>query len=902
VRPEIQEAIKKVVSLMLVLVALSFLLTFVSSLDFSRTGLSGFIGLGPHEKKPQESTPDIQQLEPYKNIPVSMAEANLANLHKSMNPPQIPIFFVEGLNTYTNKLRLYTAVEYLDGKWIKESVDYGDTVVIKTTGHVTKYRITPVIPFSLHIPVAKDTAYVTIPAKFDQDTGTYLITQNLTQPYDAFSTSWKIEEPGSVVSSSKYTELKLSQRDIKRVRSLAQEITANALTDYEKVVAIMKYLKENYEYDPNYKLPPKNVEPVTYFLFENKKGVCREFATAYIALARSIDIPARAVIGYLAKPIPENQTVMASQAHMWVEVKFENGWLEIDPTPQPKNMVPTITEITYSDPFAQKGKNFIVKGYVMTEDGFPVPDGFVEIHIKKNKTEKGILLGVLQINRGWFEGKVKVPDVSGKYHVIAHYVGSLKFKESWSDPIIRIYSPPELKVQIPDKIASGIPVNLTGRIVDYNGTPLSSTYIYLRVDGRIVKSVKTDDDGFFTLDLLIKKEGLHQVSIEYPGSGYILPLSINKIVDVGRIELLIENKTAIKGKDWESEGKIFFKGEPFEGAVIKFFRDDFQVESIADINGSFKIKGKIPEDFELGEVYINFTIAGVGFEDAVKLNVKAETEMDVSFTREGNKSFVYVLLREKGRNVPAFGTIKIGDRTAQTNSNGLAVFEYDNLPYRLNIVFEGNKKYLPTAKEISTTSFPYWALSLLLPIIAYILITRYRKIRAKYIVFEIEREEEDLPLIWDVNEDIKIRIKNYGDGVLRVLMDDTPLGTHEKGLEIIVAFEEAGKHKFVAERLVDGKVKERAEIELQIMNYRDAIIAVFSRLVKNLENIKNIDLGDYTAREILKMLNALNGKSEGRKLLRLFELSKYALKEADRKDFVEAFRAYRSVRGDVGAK
>ncbi len=900
-REELLEAVKKLISLVLILVALSFLLNFVASLDFSNTGLSGFIGMGAKEKTPTEVIPpDVHKVKPYKNVRVSVTDS-IANLHESFDPPQVPVFFVEGLNKYTNKLRLFTAAEYKDGKWIEEKGNYGETPAVNPSGHVTEYRVTPVSEFSRHIPVAKDTAYVTAPAKFDRKTGTYLIEYNLSKPYDAYSTAWKVEDPGVAEKDSYYTQLHFSEEDLKKIRSLAEEITANSNTDYEKVIAIKEYLEKNYEYDPNYQPPPENVEPVTYFLFKHKKGICKEFATSYIALVRSLGIPARAVFGYNARPIPDNQTVMASQAHVWAEVKFSKGWIEIDPTPSPKNMVPTVTEITYVDPTATKGSNFTVKGTVTTKDGLPVYGGYVEISIKKTKNETGLLLGVLKLDRGKFEGKVKVPDVAGKYHVVAHYVGSLRFKESWSDPIIKIYSPPEIRVNIPEKLAAGVPFKLRGKIVDFNGTAISNAEIFLRVDGKIVAKAKSDKDGIFYFTLDIEEEGKHHVSIEYLGSEFIMPLSESKIVDVGRIELLIDNKTAIKGKEWVSNGKIFFKGEPFEGAVITFSRDGFTAQAVADDKGSFVIKGKIPENFELGKVPVNFTIKGVGFKDSITLIVKAETEMDISVKNENDKTYVYVLLREKGRNVPAFGVIKIGDKAVETNDAGLAVFVYDKPPSATKAVFEGNDKYLPSEKEFRTSSFPYLVLSILIPIVAYIIIRKYRKMTARYIVFEVEREEEDLPLIWDVNEEIKLRVKNLGEGILRVFVDGHAVGSHEKGLEITIAFEEPGTHKIVAERVGEKGVIERDEIEIKIMNYREAIISIFSELVKNLEKTGGIDLSDYTAREILRMFKILNGreKPEGRKLLRLFELSKYGLRDASREEFIEAYRSYRSVRGDL---
>jgi hypothetical protein len=160
---------------------------------------------------------------------------------------------------------------------------------------------------------------------------------------------------------------------------------------------------------------------------------------------------------------------------------------------------------------------------------------------------------------------------------------------------------------------------------------------------------------------------------------------------------------------------------------------------------------------------------------------------------------------------------------------------------------------------------------------------------------------DDLPLVWSINEEIRLRIRNLGDGTLRVFINNEKIGEHEKGLEVEVAFEEEGVNILRAERLVDGEVKEKEEVELKIMDYRKAIILVFSQLIKELEEMGSVDLSDYTAREILKMFRILNGseKPAGRNLLRLFELSKYGMREAGRKEFVEAYRWYKDIRGDL---
>ena len=63
--------------------------------------------------------------------------------------------------------------------------------------------------------------------------------------------------------------------------------------------------------------------------FEEKKGVCRDFAHLMIALCRCLNIPARYVNGYLGDiGVPKDPAPMDFSA--WVEVYLENRWYAFD--------------------------------------------------------------------------------------------------------------------------------------------------------------------------------------------------------------------------------------------------------------------------------------------------------------------------------------------------------------------------------------------------------------------------------------------------------------------------------------------------------------------------------------------------------------------------------------------
>ena len=121
-----------------------------------------------------------------------------------------------------------------------------------------------------------------------------------------------------------------------RVRDLAGEITRGHDTPYLKAKAIESYLRGNYTYafaGPDSTGPPVGRDPVDWFLFDQRRGTCGQFSSAFVILARAAGIPARAVSGWVVSPQDDWQTIHADQAHQWAEVAFEKfGWVTFEPT------------------------------------------------------------------------------------------------------------------------------------------------------------------------------------------------------------------------------------------------------------------------------------------------------------------------------------------------------------------------------------------------------------------------------------------------------------------------------------------------------------------------------------------------------------------------------------------
>jgi len=121
-----------------------------------------------------------------------------------------------------------------------------------------------------------------------------------------------------------------------RIKSLAQQITANASTMYSKVAALELYLRTNYTYDSTITAPPPGVEAASWFLFQSKRGFCNYFATAMTLMARALGIPARVAVGYTNGQY-NNTTglwnVVGTDAHAWTQIYFAGyGWINFEPS------------------------------------------------------------------------------------------------------------------------------------------------------------------------------------------------------------------------------------------------------------------------------------------------------------------------------------------------------------------------------------------------------------------------------------------------------------------------------------------------------------------------------------------------------------------------------------------
>jgi transglutaminase-like putative cysteine protease len=103
---------------------------------------------------------------------------------------------------------------------------------------------------------------------------------------------------------------------------LAKELTRDAETDQEKVSLIYEYIVANVTYDYE---KAKNVKPGYTpdcdATLESGKGICFDYSSLLAAMLRSVDVPSKVVMGYVAPDYAY---------HAWNELYIEGkGWVRI---------------------------------------------------------------------------------------------------------------------------------------------------------------------------------------------------------------------------------------------------------------------------------------------------------------------------------------------------------------------------------------------------------------------------------------------------------------------------------------------------------------------------------------------------------------------------------------------
>ena len=110
----------------------------------------------------------------------------------------------------------------------------------------------------------------------------------------------------------------------------------------DAVTDLTRRIHGDFKFDPT---ATTVTTPVADF-FQQRRGVCQDFAQFQIACLRALGLPARYVSGYLETDPPPGQTKLrgTDASHAWVSVFCPGlGWIDLDPT---NDCLPSLRHIT----------------------------------------------------------------------------------------------------------------------------------------------------------------------------------------------------------------------------------------------------------------------------------------------------------------------------------------------------------------------------------------------------------------------------------------------------------------------------------------------------------------------------------------------------------------------------
>ena len=550
--------------------------------------------------------------------------------------------------------------------------------------------------------------------------------------YTRYNFSEEVLKDASPLFDSQY--LGISESLLTRFKPLALSITTNSETPYEKLKALEQHLKAAYTYDVNYTRSPPDIDPVEWFLFHEKRGVCSQFNSAFVLLARSIGLPARLVAGYGISATAEVQTVNARQRHAYAEVLFEGlGWVTFDATgaggtsepdeeTNPLFKKPTVTTITDQDSIGIRGLTFNVQGEVKRVGGKSLSGLTTLIYLAERKNETGIIVGKGKVVNGTFNIICELPlnITNGEYFVKAKTLENEEYRESWSDPPLTVVTKTKMEFDLPEKFIAGRVFQFQGNLTNwFTGDPIPNATCLLDTGEEQIQLI-TNQNGILSGNYSLATPGTHTLTLSWSGSTYylgslespeikIIPLSItnDKLDNAVRLE-----KTVFSGKVHAEE----LPGD--REAVVIYLNDTNIGTTFTDHNGKYSYEYTIPSTQRLGETTVTYKLVNNSAQNSHYLTIYARTLITIdapSFSRTEDPFTISVQLLDDLenpiQNAPLSEIFQVLDEVnaseAQTDRDGRykSIQKFSNLKettkLTYNITFPGLDFYLASTNSAS---------------------------------------------------------------------------------------------------------------------------------------------------------------------------------------------------------
>jgi transglutaminase-like putative cysteine protease len=102
--------------------------------------------------------------------------------------------------------------------------------------------------------------------------------------------------------------------------------------DYDLLDTLLD-MNQTIREDYSYATGATNIFTTPFDVYQNRRGVCQDFANLFICLARLLNLPARYRVGYIYTGADYANKAQGDASHAWAELYLPGaGWVGFDPT------------------------------------------------------------------------------------------------------------------------------------------------------------------------------------------------------------------------------------------------------------------------------------------------------------------------------------------------------------------------------------------------------------------------------------------------------------------------------------------------------------------------------------------------------------------------------------------
>ena len=122
----------------------------------------------------------------------------------------------------------------------------------------------------------------------------------------------------------------LPETELRELSGFAMSFAARREYDLlETLIDLNETLHKDFKYIPGV----TTFETSAFDVFQERRGVCQDFANLFICLARLLGVPARYRVGYIHTGAAYHNQIQSEASHAWAEVYLPSvGWRGFDPT------------------------------------------------------------------------------------------------------------------------------------------------------------------------------------------------------------------------------------------------------------------------------------------------------------------------------------------------------------------------------------------------------------------------------------------------------------------------------------------------------------------------------------------------------------------------------------------